>query len=154
LFTASIEPPTLLAASKVDGKWKFDPRVPKGTFAGTPTNRLTGKPVRVMVRLLQLMELYQEYERDVDGNWFPVGDRFELKAFRGVNMTQDGLAIVFDGFHDDVRGVYIAQRATIDDRFETPQLVLAGYHQHPQLFGSCDKLYTVDDGTTLARYLR
>lgn len=158
MFTASIEPPVILAVTKIDGKLAFDKNVPKGTIAGTPTNRMSGKPVRVMVRLFQTQELFQEYERADDGSWSPVGARLELRAVAGANMTQDGLAIVFDGFHkDDIRGVYIAQRGSMDDSFETPQLVLEGVHQQPQLFDTCNKLYAIDDGEEgpqLTRYIR
>ena len=158
MFTAPIEPPTLLAVTKVGGKLVFDKNVPKGTIAGTPPNRMSAKPVRVMVRLFQTQTLFQEYERAGDGTWSPVGARLELGAVAGANMTQDGLAIVFDGFHaDDIRGVYIAQRGSIDDNFETPQLVLEGVHRQPQLFDACNKLYAIDDGEQgpqLTRYIR
>ena len=154
-LTASIEPPRILAVTKDGDAHKFDPRVPKGFIAGTPTNRMNGKPVRVIVRLYVFQEVFQEYERDLEGNWNPVGERFELKAIAGANMTQDGLAIVFDGYHrDDMRGVYIAQRGSIDDAFETPQLVLAGTHVQPQLFGSCNTLYSLDEDFTLTRRFR
>ena len=154
--TAAIEPPQILAVTKKDDEWIFDPHVPKGFIAGTPTNRMNnGKPVRVLVRLFPYDQQFQEYERDDTGQWFAVGDRFELKAFGGANMTQDGLAIVFDGFHkDDKRGVYIAQRATLDDSFEEPQMVLEGVHVQPQLFDDCGKLYAIDEGSTLVRYVR
>lgn len=158
MFTAAFEPPEILAVTTVDGKLVFDTHVPKGTIAGTPTNRMSGKPVRVMVRLFQMQELFQEYERADDGTWSPVGARLELRAVAGANMTQDGLAIVFDGFHkDNTRGVYIAQRGSIDDSFETPQLVLEGVHAQPQLFDTCNKLYAIDegeDGAQLTRYIR
>jgi len=154
-LTAAIEPATILAVTKEGDAWKFAPHVPKGFMAGTPSNRMNGKPVRVLVKLSPNNLLFQEYERDATGQWITVGDRFELKSFSGANMTQDGLAIVFDGFHEnDLRGVYIAQRGSIDDSFEEPQLVLEGLHHQPQLFDDCGKLYTLDDGTTLTRYAR
>lgn len=158
MFTASIEPPTLFMAFQENGKWKFDPRVPKGTVAGTPSDTMSGKPVRVVVRLFQNQQLFQEYERDDDGNWVPFGGRFELDAYAGANMTQDGLSIVFDGFdEDDMPGVYVAQRGAISNSFGEPNRVLEGVHQQPQLFGTCNTLYTVDEveqARRLVRYTR
>ena len=159
-FTASIEPMTIFQMRKDDDdKWVFDPKVPKGTFAGTPSDSKSGKPVRVVVRLFALKDVFQEYERQADGSWIPVNDPFELAAARGANLSPDGLVIVYDGFEDgpEERGVYVDDRDSFDETFGRGINIFAGTHQHPQLFDDCSVLYAIDESTgerALTKYVR
>ena len=151
---ASIEPLTIQRIEQKNGKWDFDPHVPKGVIAGTPSDSMADKPVRVVVRLFQNKQEFLEYELAADGNWMPMGQRFDLPSLGGANLTPDGLALVFDGIKDDKRGVYVAQRSTLAEEFRTPVLVFSGAHQFPQLFDGCDTLYSVEEGGTLTRFTK
>jgi hypothetical protein len=156
LFTAGNEPPEILAARPMGDSWVFDKNVPKGYIAGTPSDRMTGDPVRVIVRLFAVTETgmkdFAEYERTAEGTWIEVNERFTIRAAAGANLTPDGLAIVYDGYEDgdDKRGVYVRQRASLDESFggdRASELIFDGTHTFPQLFGDCTSLYTVDDAT-------
>jgi hypothetical protein len=155
-FTPAIEPPVVLAANRTgDNEWKFEPKVPKGTFAGTPTTSKTGEPVRVVVRLFEIADDFQEYERDGDGNWNPIGERFHMNALVGANLSASGLVLVYDGTEGDTRGVYVRVRGQRSDPFEAPNVILEGPHLQPQLSDDCSELFVIDDSngaSALVRY--
>lgn len=152
--TPATEPLVVRAISKQDGQWRFDPRVPKGAFVGTPTDSMSDQPVRAVARLFENTPEYLEYERDAGGNWIPVGTRFALNAIEAANLTPDGLALVYEGVEQEEHGVYVAQRASIDEGFREPIRVLAGVHRHPQLFDGCSVLLSVEDGEVLTKLTR
>ena len=152
-FTAMIEPPTLIAAALQKSTWQTGQRVPRGTFAGTPSADVFG-PRRVIVRLRDAAPAVQEFE-DQSGIWVAVGDPHDLPGVAAPNLTPNGLTMVYAG-GDSTPGIYQATRASTSDWFGDPQLVLAGAHLAPQLLGRCSNLYVIDNSTTrtLTRYDR
>jgi hypothetical protein len=149
-FTASIEPPTLMAAGLEKDAWRIGQRVPKGDYAGTPSADTFG-PRRSLVRVDSFAQTVQEFE-DQDGVWVAVGDPHGVPGFVAPNLTPNGLTMVYA---DNVgsTGVFLATRASMDTWFGPPVLVLAGDHRFPQLLGRCSDLYVIDDGT-VTRYQR
>ena len=147
-WTAGSEPRELMAAATHDGTtWTTGARVPKGTFAGTPS--ADGFGVRhVLVRLRSDQPAVQEYIDD-NGVWMPTGEPHDMSGLYAPNLTPNGLTVVWS----DTDGVHEATRDSIDGWFGTDTLVLAGAHGTPQLLGHCDTLYTRDDGM-LTRYRR
>ena len=150
-FTASIEPPTLMAAGLEKSAWRTGQRVPQGTYAGTPSADTFG-PRRSVVRLDPVSETAQEFE-DQDGVWVAIGDPHDVPGFVAPNLTPNGLTMVFRGGTADSPGIFQATRASTDAWFGTPVLVLEGEHRFPQLLGRCSDLYVIDNGT-LTRYER
>lgn len=149
-FTASIEPPTLMAAGLEKSSWVRGQRVPQGTYAGTPSADVFG-PRRAVVRLDPTSEMVQEFE-DQDGLWVAVGDPHDVPGIVAPNVTPNGLTMVYRGGTDNP-GIFQATRTTTDAWFGEPVLVLAGDHHFPQLLGRCSDLYVVDD-STLTRFER
>lgn len=158
LFTAAYEPFPVLSARPIGGDiWELGAKAPKGSIAGTPSDAKSGKPVRVVVRLEMVPNVFQEYERTADGDWVPVNDEFTLATIGGANLSPDGMVITYDGEEDGVRGVYVTERASFDETFRRGTLIFAGVHEQPQLVGDCSVLYTIDDGTgerVLTKYVR
>ncbi|MBA3393320.1 MAG: hypothetical protein H0T89_11780 [Deltaproteobacteria bacterium] len=159
-FTASIEPSQLFSARRDDGGlWHFDRNVPDAGGAGTPTLALLG-PRRILVRVSFYANDVQEYEEQDDGTWKPVGDRHVVDAVTVVNLSSDGLTMVYDGFDaEGQRGVFAAQRPSRGEWFRDTTLILAGTHPSPQLADSCDVLHAIDEGDAitprhLVRYQR
>lgn len=152
-FTAQIEPPTLIAAALQKSTWQTGQRVPRGTFAGTPSADVFG-PRRVLVRLRDAEPAVQEFE-DQSGIWVAVGDPHDLPGIAAPNLTPNGLTMVYADV-GDTPGIFQATRASTSEWFGDPQLVLAGDHLFPQLLGRCSNLYVIDNTTerTLMRYGR
>jgi hypothetical protein len=147
-WTTAGDPFLLVGAASHDGTtWTTGTRVPRGTFAGTPS--ADGFGVRhVLVRLRYAQPAVQEYVDD-NGIWMPTGDPHDMPGDWGPNLTPNGLTVVWD----DADGVHEATRTSIDSWFGQDTLVLAGAHRTPQLLGHCETLYTVDSGM-LTRYRR
>lgn len=159
-YTASIEPPQLFSARRDEvGGWRFDRNVPSGGGAGTPTLALLG-PRRILVRVSFYANEVQEYEEQDGGTWKPVGDRHIVNADTVVNLSSDGLTMVYDGYDAEARrGVFAAQRSSLGEWFRGTIQILAGTHPSPQLSDSCEILHAIGDGdgTTpraLVRYER
>ena len=147
-YTAAIEPPQLRGALRTgDATWSLDATTPRGTFAGTPSADAFG-PRHVLVRLRPTDGDVVEYE-DVDGVWTARGTH-PVPGMLAPNLTPNGLVMVYaDG------GVYAASRASRDEWFGEPTLILANANVvgQPQLLGKCKNLY-ISDGTMLQRYDR
>lgn len=148
MWTTGGDPQLLMAAGSHDGTtWTTGTRVPKGTFAGTPSADSFG--VRhLLVRLRYSEPAVQEYVDD-NGVWMPTGDPHDIAGDVAPNLTPNGLTVVWS----DADGVHEATRDSIDTWFGKDTLVLAGAHTAPQLLGHCNTLYTIDDGM-LTRYRR
>jgi len=136
-YTRQIEPPVVAAALRDGTAWTFDGVAPAGSFAGTPSSPEFG-PRRVLVRLAAGGAV-QEYEQD--GNaWMPVGPTQAVDSAIAPNLTPSGLDMVFASSG----GVLVAHRASVDEWFGEPLLILPGEHQFPQLLDRCRELYTLD----------
>jgi len=138
-FTAQIEPPTLMAAGIEKAVWRTGQRAPRGTFAGTPSADTFG-PRRVLVRISATAPSVQEFE-DQDGVWVAVGDPHDVSSVTAPRLTPNGLTMVYA----DTDGIHEATRASVNEWFGTPALVLAGAYRSPQLLGKCSDLYVVDN---------
>ena len=149
-FTASIEPPTLMAAGLQKDAWRIGQQAPKGAYAGTPSADTFG-PRHSLVRSDPETQTVQEFE-DQDGVWVAVGDPHTVPGFVAPNLTPNGLTMVYAD-NGGSTGVFVATRTSTDAWFGTPVLVLEGNHRYPQLLGRCSDLYVIDDGT-LTRYER
>ena len=149
-FTATIEPPTLMAAGLQDSSWRTGQRTPRGTYAGTPSADTFG-PRRSIVRLDSVSQAVQEFE-DQNGIWVAIGEPHDVPGFVAPNLTPNGLTMVYRG-DETTPGIYVATRASTSTWFGQGQLVLAGDHRFPQLLGQCHDLYVVDEGM-LTRYER
>jgi len=152
-FTATVEPPILMAAALQKSTWRTGQRVPRGTFAGTPSADVFG-PRRVIVRLRDAEPAVQEFE-DQSGIWVAIGDPHDVPGLAAPNLTPNGLTMVYAGGVDNP-GIFQASRTSTAEWFGDPQLVLAGDHLAPQLLGRCSNLYVIDNGSirTLTRYER
>lgn len=145
-YTAAIEPPLLRGALRTgDATWTLDATAPRGTFAGTPSADAFG-PRHVLVRMRQTDTEVTEYE-DVDGVWMPRGAH-EVPGMLAPNLSPNGLVMVYAA-----DGIYAATRASRDEWFGEPALILPGAYAQPHLLGKCHNLY-VTDGTTLQRFDR
>lgn len=151
-FTILIEPLTLKGALRGDTtNWRLDARVPRGTFAGTPSADVFG-PRRVLVRMRAGdEEPIQEYE-DQAGVWNPVGPPRVMRTPRAPNLTPDGLTMVYPGF-DEVGepAVFVQQRPSTTAEFGDAKAILPGAFTNAQLLARCQKLYT-SDALMLRRY--
>ena len=156
-FTAPIEPPVLQGAVRDGDAWRLVSELPVGTMAGTPSAREFG-PRRVLVRLRAPNPEVQEFE-EVEGRWQPVGEVRLLDGHDGPNLTPNGLTLAYfgrqeltdEGGTSLLEGVFIAGRATVDEPFGEPKLVLAGSYNSPQLLGRCSRLYVVDTQNSVLR---
>jgi hypothetical protein len=156
-FTAAIEPPILQGAVRVGQTWRLVDELPVGTMAGTPSAREFG-PRRVLVRLRMSKPEVQEFE-EVAGRWEPIGSPLLLPGDEGPNLTPNGLTLVFQGtiaLTDEggaslLEGIFVAGRATVDEPFDEPELILDGNYNSPQLLGRCSRLYVVDQPTARLR---
>ena len=137
LFTAVIEPPTLMGAVRVGSGWQPDPIVPVGTYAGTPSEDGYGVR-RVLVRVEDGGPV-QEYEQQAE-QWVAVGDPQALDGDEAPSLTANGLTMVYGGS----AGIMQATRATTSQPFATPLAILPGAHTHPQLLDHCQQLYVID----------
>jgi hypothetical protein len=146
MWTSGGDPELLMAAGSHDGTtWTTGARVPRGTFAGTPSADSFGTR-HVLVRLYDGQPSVQEYVDD-SGVWHTAGDPHDVPGDLAPNLTPNGLTMVWS----DADGVHEATRDRVDAWFGKDALVLAGAHRAPQLLGHCDSLYTVDNGM-LTRY--
>jgi len=146
-YTAAIEPPLLRGALRTgDATWTLDANAPRGTFAGTPSADSFG-PQHVLVRLRPNDVDIVEYE-DVDGVWTERGTH-PMPGALAPNLTPNGLVMVYA----DGAGVFAATRASRDEWFGEPTLILPGPYVQPQLLGKCQNLF-VTDNTTLQRFDR
>jgi hypothetical protein len=152
--TPAVESPVAQTIVKRDGKWQVDPHVPKGVYVGTPTDSMADQPVRAVARLFENVPEYLEYERAPDGSWSPVGAPFTLDATHVANLTPDGLALVYQGIEKDEPGVYVAQRASLDESFREPIRVFAGVHRAPQLFDGCSVLMSIEPDGVMKKLTR
>jgi hypothetical protein len=126
LFTAEIDPPTLLAAArKDDAAWTMGGRTPAGTYAGTPSADAFG-PRHALVRVHQSDPTIREFIDD-NGVWKPIGEPHEMPGVGAPNLTPNGLTLVFAT--ED--GVYQATRSSRETWFGEPTLVLPGFHRAP-----------------------
>ena len=145
-YTAAIEPPLLRGALRTgEATWSLDATAPRGTFAGTPSADAFG-PRHVLVRMRPTDIEVTEYE-NVDGVWTPLGAH-EVPGMLAPNLSPNGLVMVYAA-----DGIYAATRASRDEWFGEPMLILEGTYMQPQLLGKCKNLY-VTDGTTLHRFDR
>jgi hypothetical protein len=149
-YTAAIEPELLRGALRTGtATWTLDARVPRGTFAGTPSADSYG-PRHVLVRLRATDTDVTEYE-DVDGVWTPLGVH-PVAGIIAPNLTPNGLVMVYSGFDEvGAPAIFVATRASRDEWFGEPSMLLPGPYIQPQLLGQCKQLY-VTDGTTLQRF--
>jgi len=143
-FTAAIEPMLLQGALRDGNTWTVGARVPRGTYAGTPSADVFG-PRRVLVKMLAFEETVQEYEDD-NGTWVPIGEPLNIASLAAPNLTPNGLTMVYAGFDDEGHtGVLAQQRESVDEPFAPPKLMRMGDLRAPQLCGKCRQLYAIDN---------
>jgi hypothetical protein len=153
-YTIAVEPFELKGAVRNGAVWRLGATVPRGTIAGTPSADVFG-PRRVMVRMRMTTTDVQEYLVDDNGVWKPHGASFELAAATTVNLTPNGLTMVWSGSDaTGVEGVFAASRDTVDSPFGTPMLLRAGVLREPQLCGKCRQLYAIGDYNVVQRFDR